>query len=107
MPDTVQTASSASCLMHAWQTHASELRAWVVRRLPSDEDADDFMQELFLKSLRRQIRFCTLDNALGFRAEVNINSIIHDRYNCTRDFIASLRLLFASRRLFLFKLAEQ
>lgn len=84
MPDTVQTASSASCLMHAWQTHASELRAWVVRRLPSDEDADDFMQELFLKSLRRQTRFCTLDNARAWLFTTARNQLV-DHFRLRRE----------------------
>ncbi|MEJ2480343.1 MAG: sigma-70 family RNA polymerase sigma factor [Acidihalobacter sp.] len=70
--------------MRAWQTHSSELRAWVVRRLPPGEDADDFMQELFLKSLRRQARFCTLDNARAWLFTTARNQLV-DHFRLRRE----------------------
>lgn len=76
--------STDTCLMRAWHAHAPELRAWVVSRLPSDEEADDFMQDLFLKSLRRQAHFCNLENARAWLFTSARNQLI-DRYRLHRD----------------------
>ena len=84
MPDTTGTPATVACLMRAWQTHSSELRAWAVRRLPADEDADDFMQELFLKSLRRRTHFCTLDNARAWLFTTARNQLV-DQFRLRRE----------------------
>jgi RNA polymerase sigma-70 factor, ECF subfamily len=83
MPKT-NTHYPDTCLMRAWQNHSSELRAWVVHRLPADEDADDFMQDLFLKSLRRQAHFCTLENARAWLFTAARNQLI-DRFRLRRE----------------------
>ncbi len=80
----IEQRSSESCLIHAWQAHSVELRAWIVRRLPANEDADDFMQELFLKSLRRQTHFCTLDNARAWLFTTARNQLV-DHFRLRRE----------------------
>lgn len=80
----VDIQSPDTCLMRAWLTHSSELRAWVVRRLPADEDADDFMQDLFLKSLRRRAHFCTLENARAWMFSVARNQLT-DQFRLRRE----------------------
>lgn len=70
--------------MRAWRNHSSEVRAWVMFRLPTDEDADDFMQDLFLKSLRRQSHFCTLENARAWLFTAARNQLI-DRFRLRRE----------------------
>ena len=41
------------CLNTAWQAHAPELRHWMRRRLKNPAQADDLLQDVFLKALRQ------------------------------------------------------
>lgn len=47
-----------NCLMTAWHRHEGELRAWLRGRLGNPHDAEDMLQELFLKALRQDKQFC-------------------------------------------------
>lgn len=53
------------CLMIAWELHEPELRGWLRHRLRSAADSDDVLQEVFIKALRQQERFCAIENARG------------------------------------------
>jgi RNA polymerase sigma-70 factor (ECF subfamily) len=46
-------APTPNCIMRAWTTHESELRRWLRTRVREPADADDLMQELFIKALRQ------------------------------------------------------
>lgn len=46
------------CLMRAWEQHEQELHAWLHKQLHNNADVEDLMQELFLKALRHNSRFC-------------------------------------------------
>jgi RNA polymerase sigma-70 factor, ECF subfamily len=52
-----------NCLTAAWTAHQSELRGWLRRQLGNQAEADDLLQDLFLKALRQGDRFCALQNA--------------------------------------------
>lgn len=52
-----------NCLTTAWTANEAELRHWVRQRLRNPEEADNLMQDLFLKTLRQGERFCSLHNA--------------------------------------------
>jgi len=39
-----------NCLMTAWHAHEAELRGWLRHRLGSAVDAEDLLQEVFLKA---------------------------------------------------------
>lgn len=41
---------SPPCLLDAWSTHESELRGYLRHRLGDAEDADESLQEVFLKA---------------------------------------------------------
>lgn len=75
-----------NCLMRAWQRHEAELRGWMRRRLGSAADAEDQLQELFLKALRQGERFCDLDNARAWLFEVARNAIA-DRLRVSRQMV--------------------
>jgi RNA polymerase sigma-70 factor (ECF subfamily) len=50
------------CLLGAWAAHQGELRGYLRHRLGRHEDADDLLQEVFIKDLRQGGAFCRIDN---------------------------------------------
>jgi RNA polymerase sigma-70 factor (ECF subfamily) len=73
-----------TCLTNAWTLHEPELRAWARHRLASAEDAEDLLQDLFLKALRQGERFCSVQNARAWLFEVARNTLA-DRLRVERD----------------------
>jgi RNA polymerase sigma-70 factor (ECF subfamily) len=69
------TTPKTSCLTTAWIMHERELRAWLRHRLRSSADAEDILQDLFLKALRQGDRFCSIQNARAWLFEVARNTI--------------------------------
>jgi RNA polymerase sigma-70 factor, ECF subfamily len=74
------------CLMAAWERHEPELRGWLRHRLGNAIDADDMLQELFIKALRQEERFCAIDNARAWLFEVARNAVA-DRLRLKRDMV--------------------
>ena len=72
-----------NCLTTAWVAHAPELRGWLRHRLPNPTEADDVLQDLFLKALRTGDNFCTLHNARAWLFEVARNTLA-DRLRVAR-----------------------
>lgn len=75
-----------SCLMDAWSRHEAELRAWLRSRLGNVHDAEDLLQEIFIKALRHERRFCELDNARAWLFEVTRNALA-DRLRVARTLV--------------------
>ena len=75
-----------SCLMNAWETHESELRHWLRGRLGNAHDAEDMLQDLFLKAIRQDRKFCEIDNARAWLFEVARNAVA-DRLRLKRAFV--------------------
>jgi RNA polymerase sigma-70 factor (ECF subfamily) len=50
------------CLTDAWNAHEAELRGFLRHRTRDDAVADDLLQEVFLRALRRQSGLCGIDN---------------------------------------------
>jgi RNA polymerase sigma-70 factor (ECF subfamily) len=73
-----------NCLMTAWHRHEAELRAWLRGRLGNKHDADDMLQDLFLKSLRQDKKFCEIANARAWLFEVARNALA-DRLRLKRE----------------------
>ena len=59
-----------NCLMTAWDQHEGELSAWLRRRLGNAHDAEDLLEELSLKALRDDKKFCEIGNARTWPFEV-------------------------------------
>jgi RNA polymerase sigma-70 factor (ECF subfamily) len=57
-----------NCLTQAWTQHAPELRGWARHRLGNATDAEDQLQDIFLKALRQGERFCAVQNSRLQRA---------------------------------------
>ena len=75
-----------NCLTTAWQAHEPELRHWVRHRLRNPAEADDLLQDVFLKALRQGERFCSVHNARAWLFEVARN-LLADRLRVARETI--------------------
>ena len=73
-----------NCLNTAWTAHERELRGWLRHRLGNVAEADDVLQDLFLKALRQGDRFCAVHNARAWLFEVARNTLA-DRLRVARD----------------------
>ncbi|HYP68280.1 MAG TPA: RNA polymerase sigma factor SigZ [Thiobacillaceae bacterium] len=61
--------------MSAWDTHEAELRGWLRNRLGNPHDAEDLLQDLFIKALRQDKKFCEIANARAWLFEVARNAL--------------------------------
>ena len=73
-----------NCLMAAWHQHEAELRGWLRRRMGNSADAEDLLQEVFLKAMRQGERFCAIVDARAWLYEVARNAVA-DRLRLARD----------------------
>ena len=80
----MSTSSSFQCHNKAWRLHQAEIRAFLKNRAGSADEADDLMQEVFLKALKQGKNFCTLDNARAWLFQVARNLLIA-RLRLTRE----------------------
>ena len=77
------TEVTQNCLTSAWRSHEAELRGWLRRRMGNPAEADDLLQDLFLKALRQGDRFCSVRNARAWLFEVARNTLA-DRMRVAR-----------------------
>jgi len=63
------------CLVGAWTAHEGELRGYLRHRLDRNEDADDLLQEVFIKALRQGSTFCAIDNPRAWLFQVARNAL--------------------------------
>ena len=75
-----------NCLTSAWTAHESELRGWARKRLHNTAEADDLLQDIFLKSLRQGERFCSVQNARAWLFEVARNTLA-DHLRVSREMV--------------------
>ncbi len=61
--------------MTAWSQHERELRAWLIRRLGDTHEAEDLLQDLFIKALGRSQQFCEMVNARAWLFAVARNTL--------------------------------
>lgn len=73
-----------NCLTTAWTSYEPELRGWLRHRLGNPAEADDILQDLFLKALRQGDRFCSVQNARAWLFEVARNTLA-DRLRVARE----------------------
>lgn len=79
-------STAVNCLDTAWKLHAPELRAWLRPRLNQPQDAEDVLQDVFIKALRQKSRFCTVLNPRAWLFEVARNTLA-DRWKSARETI--------------------
>lgn len=76
--------ATMNCLTTAWATHEPELRGWMRHKITNSAEADDLLQDLFLKALRQGDRFCSVQNARAWLFEVARNTLA-DRLRVGRE----------------------
>lgn len=64
------------CVAAAWDAYQGELRGYLQHRLSGPQDADDVLQDVFVKALRHGQRFCTLDNPRAWLFQVARNALV-------------------------------
>lgn len=72
------------CHNRAWRQYKGELRGFLVRRLANAAEADDLLQDVFLKALHQGKDFCSLDNPRAWLFRVARNLLI-DRQRLQKD----------------------
>ena len=72
------------CVEQGWNRHAAELRSWLCRQLSNAQDAEDVMQDLFLKALRQGDRFCQVADPRAWLFQAARNALI-DRFRLKRN----------------------
>jgi RNA polymerase sigma-70 factor (ECF subfamily) len=75
-----------ACLNRAWRQHQAELRGFLAHRLGAPEEADDLLQEVFLKALVLGEAFCVLANPRAWLFHVARNLLV-DRLRVHRDLL--------------------
>ena len=80
----MQPALTYVCHKNAWRQHQAEIRSFLARRTGSAAEADDLLQEVFLKALHQGQDFCSLDNARAWLFQVARNLLV-DRLRLTRE----------------------
>ena len=79
-------AASENCHDRAWQKHQREIQGFLEHRAGSVAEADDLLQEVFLKVLLQGRAFCELDNPRAWLFRVARNLIIdRRRLSMTRE----------------------
>ena len=72
------------CHQHAWKDHRAELHSFLTHRAGNPADADDLLQEIFLRVVHQGKAFCSIENPRAWLFQVARNLIL-DRYRLTRD----------------------
>lgn len=72
------------CLTRAWAGTRGELRAYLCHRLRTPDDADDLLQEIFIKALCQGSKFCAVDNPRAWFFQVARNALA-DRLRVAHD----------------------
>ena len=64
------------CVLEAWKTYEAELRYWLLSRVADAAQADDILQDVFVKALREGGPFCRLDSPRDWLYQVARHAVI-------------------------------
>ena len=78
------SAPSVSCHSAAWRAHKNELRSFLAARCANAGEADDLLQEVFLRAVAQGRDFCGIENPRAWLFHVARNLLI-DRLRLTRE----------------------
>ncbi len=78
------SSSSFHCYNKAWRQHHAEIRAFLKNRAGCADEADDLLQEVFLKALHQGKDFCSIENARAWLFQVARNLLV-DRLRLSRE----------------------
>lgn len=74
------------CILSAWDAHEQELRAFLRARIADPHDADDVLQDLFLKLVLQGHAFCEVRNPRAWLFSV-LRNVLTDRLRTAKTFI--------------------
>jgi RNA polymerase sigma-70 factor (ECF subfamily) len=77
------------CLMTAWNENEQAIKNWLLKKTGNSDQAQDLLQDLFIKALQNKERFCTLTDAKSWLFKVAQNSVI-DSYRKAKLEIGSV-----------------
>ncbi len=75
---------SFPCILRAWNAHENELRNYLRHRSKDAHQADDLLQEVFVKAMQQGKQFCLLDNARAWLFQVARNALV-DHFRLRHD----------------------
>ena len=65
-----------NCVAKAWLEHEKELRHYIYARIKEPQQAEDLLQDVFIKALAEGSQFCQLENARAWLFRVLKNRMI-------------------------------
>ena len=80
----MQRTLTFACHNRAWRQHQAEIRAFLKNRAGNADEADDLLQEVFLKALHQGKEFCSIENARAWLFQVARNLLV-DRLRLTKE----------------------
>ena len=80
----MRTSSSYACHNKAWRQHKAEIRSFLAHRTGSAAEADDLVQDVFLKALVQGQDFCRIDDPRAWLFHVARNLLV-DRLRLTKE----------------------
>lgn len=78
---------NAPCLMDAWSACQAELLGYLRHRVGHVEDAEEVLQEVFIKAMRQGKQFCRIDNPRAWLFQVARNALA-DRLRVSRAHVS-------------------
>jgi len=72
------------CIIDAWEAHRRELLRFVARRMPDAEQANDLVQEVFLRASRLPDGLCGIRDRRAWLFQVARHLLV-DRYRLAKD----------------------
>lgn len=82
----MNATSSFRCHSRAWRLHKAELRAFLVHQCRHAAEADDLLQEVFLKAVSQGQDFCRIENPRAWLFHVARNLLI-DRLRVSKEMV--------------------
>lgn len=76
--------TGSNCHTKAWRQHKAEIRGFLAHKAGSSAEADDLLQEVFLKALMQGKDFCRIENPRAWLFQVARNLLI-DRLRLTKE----------------------
>ena len=81
-----QSAAGHACHNKAWRQYQAEIRGFLVNRSGSACEADDLLQEVFLKALLQGQDFCAIGNPRAWLFHVARNLLV-DRLRVAKELV--------------------
>jgi RNA polymerase sigma-70 factor (ECF subfamily) len=72
------------CVTDAWQKHEVELRRFLRHRTHNDAEAEDLLQEVFLRALRQRNGLCGIDNPRAWLFHA-VRNLLIDRLRLAKE----------------------